>query len=82
MAGTIPRRYLSPMPKTPKRPADMMQLARLIGERATGEVSEDQTDPLPKPAAKRGEARAAKLTPAKRSAIAQKAARTRWKKEG
>ena len=70
------------MPKTPKRPADMMQLARFIGERAAGEVSEDQTDPLPKPAAKRGAARAASLTPAKRSAIAKKAARTRWKGQG
>jgi hypothetical protein len=60
----------------------MMQLARLIGERATGEVSEAETDPPPKPAAKRGEARAAKLTAAKRSAIAKKAARTRWEKKG
>jgi hypothetical protein len=68
------------MPKTPKRPADMMQLARMIGERATGEVSETETDPAPRAAAKRGEARAAALTPAKRSAIAKKAARTRWKK--
>jgi hypothetical protein len=80
MAGTIPTRYLWSMPKTPKRPADMMQLARLVGERATGEASEEQTDPPPKPAAKRGEARAAKLTPAKRSAIAKKAAKTRWKR--
>jgi hypothetical protein len=67
------------MPKTPKRPADMMQLARLVGERATGEASEVETDPAPKPAAKRGEARAAKLTPAKRSAIAKKGAAARWK---
>ncbi|MEO5814621.1 MAG: histone H1 [Gemmatimonadaceae bacterium] len=66
------------MPKTPKRPADMMQLARLIGERATGETSEAETDPAPKPAAKRGEARAAKLTPKKRSAIAKAAATARW----
>jgi hypothetical protein len=57
----------------------MMQLARLIGQRAVGETTEDQTDPLPKPAAKRGEARAAKLTPARRSEIAKKAARARWK---
>lgn len=71
------------MPKTPKRPADMMQHARLVGERATGEVSEDQTDPLPDAAAvKRGAARAAKLTPEKRKAIAKKAARTRWDKKG
>jgi hypothetical protein len=68
------------MTKPPKRPADMMQLAKLIGERATGEVSETDTDPAPKPAAKRGEARAASLTPAKRSAIAKKASAARWKK--
>ena len=71
------------MPKPPKRPRDMMQLAKLIGERATGEVSEEQTDPTPDAAAEqRGKARAAKLTPAKRKAIAKKAARTRWDKEG
>lgn len=70
------------MPKPPKRPADMMQLARLIGQRAVGEVDESETDPLPKPAAKRGTARAAKLTAEQRSKIAQKAARTRWKKQG
>jgi hypothetical protein len=80
MARIHPSRYLETMPKPPKRPADMMQLARLIGERATGDASETETDPSPKPAAKRGEARAAKLTPAKRSAIAKKAARARWKK--
>lgn len=58
----------------------MMQLAKLIGERAAGEVSEDQTDPLPKVAAKRGHARAGKLTPEQRSQIAKKAASARWKK--
>lgn len=61
----------------------MMQLAKLVGERAAGEVSEEQTDPLPDAkAAKRGEARAAKLSPERRKAIAKKAARTRWRKEG
>lgn len=73
--------YLSAMPKPPKRPRDMMQLAKLIGERATGEVSEEETDPMPDAAAeKRGNARAAKLSPKKRKAIAKKAAATRWKK--
>lgn len=57
----------------------MMQLANLIGERATGEASEAETDPVPRPAARRGEARAAKLTPEKRTAIAKKAAKARWK---
>jgi hypothetical protein len=57
----------------------MMQVARLSGEQATGEVFEAETDLPPRPAAKRGEARAAKPTAAKRSAIAKYAARTRWK---
>ena len=59
------------MTKPPKRPADMMQLARLIGERATGEVSEGETDPAPKPAAKRGNARRDALTPERRAEIAR-----------
>ncbi len=61
----------------------MMQLAKLIGERAAGDVSEDQTDPLPDAAAvKRGEARAKKLTPTRRRQIAKGAAKARWKKKG
>lgn len=68
------------MPKPPKRPRDMMQLAKYIGEIATGE-RDDETGPLPDAAAvKRGKARAAKLSPRKRKAIAKKAARARWKK--
>jgi hypothetical protein len=67
------------MPKTPKRPRDQMQLAKFIGEIATGE-RDDETGPTPSPAAvKRGKARAAKLSPRKRKAIAKKAARSRWK---
>jgi hypothetical protein len=71
--------YFGDMPKTPKRPRDMMQLAKLVGEIATGEVA----DPTPEPdaaAVKRGKARAAKLSPKKRSAIAKKAAAARWKR--
>ena len=68
------------MPKPPKRPRDMMQLAKMVGELATGEC-EEETIPLPDAAAvKRGEARAAKLTPAQRSKIAKQAAHSRWKK--
>lgn len=64
----------------PKRPRDMNELAVHIGRIATHEI-EDVT-PLPNPASKRGEARAAKLSPARRKAIAKKAAATRWGKKG
>ncbi len=70
------------MPKPPKRPRDLNQLAKRIGDIATGQV-EDTPEPEPDPAAvKRGEARAAKLSPRKRKAIAKKAANTRWKGQG
>lgn len=71
------------MPKkrqTPARPRDMNELAVHIGKIATHEV-EDVT-PADNPASKRGEARAAKLSPTRRKEIAQKAARTRWAKKG
>ena len=70
------------MPKTPKRSRDMMQLAKFVGEIATGEVEKpEETNPLPKAkAVQRGEARAAKLSPRKRKAIAKKAAQARWRK--
>jgi hypothetical protein len=70
------------MSKPPKRPRDMMQLAKFIGEASTDEHKGDP-DPEPQPepvAAKRGRARAEKLTPETRKSIAQKAARKRWKK--
>lgn len=71
----------------PKRPRDPSQLAKLVVSIATGEVEEAKTDDGKDPAAvalgrkgglKGGAARAAKLTPAKRSAIAKKAAKARW----
>jgi hypothetical protein len=71
------------MPKrkqTPARPRDMNELAAHIGKIATHEI-EDVT-PVENAASKRGDARAAKLSPARRKAIARKAARTRWNKEG
>lgn len=59
----------------------MNQLAKRIVDIATGAAPKDETAPLPDPSAvKRGVARAAKLTPKKRSAIAKKAAKARWKK--
>ena len=66
------------MPKPPKRPRDMMQLAKKIGEIATHETVEPETPVVDAAAVKRGEARAASLTPAKRSSIAKKAATARW----
>ena len=73
------------MPKGPqgqKRKADVIGNAVLIGRIATGEESETVT--VPKSAAaemgsKGGKARAKSLNQAQRKAIAQKAAKTRWK---
>ena len=74
----------------PKRPRDPNQLAKLIADIATGEVTETQTDDGKDPAAvalgrkgglKGGEARAKKLTAEQRSEIAKKAAKARWKPE-
>ena len=66
------------MAKTPKRPRDTMELAKLVGDIATGQrLDADVTQPDPK-ASKRGTARAAALTAKRRSAIAKKAARARW----
>lgn len=45
---------------------------------ATGEIEDDVKPPSPK--AKGGKARSAKMTPAKRKAVAKKAAKARWDK--
>lgn len=75
------------MAKRPPRPRDPMQLAKLIGDIATGEVKE--TPPLPetrmtearrKGGLRGGKARAKKLSGKKRKEIARKAARARWRK--
>jgi hypothetical protein len=71
------------MPKkriTPDRPTDISQLAKRIVDIATGEAEDTASDPPTPAASKRGEARAASLTPAKRKKIAQKAAEARWSK--
>jgi hypothetical protein len=69
------------------RKLDMNQLAKSIVDIATGEKDETETS-AKNPAAvalgrlgglKGGKARAAKLSPKKRSAIAKKAAQARWK---
>ena len=69
-----------------KRPRDPVQLAKLIGDIATGQV-EDQVEDGKNPAAvelgrlggaKGGKARAAKLSIRRRAQIAKKAAKARW----
>jgi hypothetical protein len=57
----------------------MNQLAKLIGDIATGQVEDNVVETDPK-ARKRCEARAAKLTPEQRSEIARRAAQARWNK--
>ncbi len=65
------------MAKTPKRPRDVNQLAKRIVDISTGQEP-DEAEPVDEAAVKRGEARAAKLTPEERQAIARKAAHARW----
>lgn len=74
--------------KRKKRPRDPIQLAKLIGDIATGQVQE-QIDEGPNPIAseymrqgglKGGRARAKKLTSEQRIEIARIAAAARWKK--
>lgn len=78
--------------RKPKRPRDPSQLGKLIVDLSVGEVEEKET-PQPKdegkdPAAvslgrrgglKGGKARAKALSAKRRKAIAQKAARARWR---
>ncbi|MBS1625996.1 MAG: hypothetical protein JST83_18390 [Bacteroidetes bacterium] len=76
--------------KKQTRPTDPFQLAKEIVAIATGQ-KEDTISPIKKNEAavalgrlgglKGGKARAEKLTPAKRSAIAKKAAKARWNKK-
>jgi hypothetical protein len=74
------------MPKPPKRPRDPNQLAKMIADLAVGERTE--TPPTEGPMAelgragglKGGKARAAALTPERRSQIAKEAAAKRWAK--
>lgn len=70
------------MAKTPKRPRDVNQLAKLIADIATGDESDASVAPKGEPGRagglKGGKARAAALTPEQRSEIAKKAAAKRW----
>lgn len=74
------------MANTPKRPRDPNQLAKLMIDIATGTKSD--TVPTSSPMAelgraggeRGGKARAASLTPQRRSEIAKRAAQSRWNK--
>jgi len=76
------------MPKRPKRPRDPNQLAKLIVDISTGERANDapptqeaeETGWRRKGGRKGGKARAKKLSPTRRAAIAKKAAKARWRK--
>jgi hypothetical protein len=77
------------MPKRSSRP-DLNQLAAAIVAEAIGEAEPTPAKPEKNKAAqelgrlgglKGGKARAIKLTPEKRRAIAQKAAKARWEKK-
>lgn len=73
--------------KTPKRPRDPNQLAKMILDLATGEVEEENINEGKNPHAvalgrrggqKGGAARAKKLSPERRREIARGAATRRW----
>ena len=71
-------------PKGEKRPADAIGNAIMIGRIATGEIDDLTTDDGKNAAAVAlgrmgGKARAAGMTAKKRSEIAKKAAKSRWK---
>jgi hypothetical protein len=72
------------MSKTPKRPRDANQLAKMITDLATGDLVEKQAGALQARASKGGlkggPARAKALTDRERSEIASVAATARWKK--
>ncbi len=76
--------HITEMSKTPKRPRDPNQLAKLMVDIAAGEASETEETTFTKRASvaglKGGPARAASLTPSQRSEIARIAAEARWKK--
>lgn len=72
---------------TKKRPRDPIQLAKLIGDIAIGEVEDVLSEKKKNPQSrgrsgglKGGTARAKKLTPEQRTDIARVAAAARWKK--
>ncbi len=76
------------MAKRPKRPRDVMQLAKLVGDIATGQAQDTPIPPeTPATAARRkgglkgGKARAGKLSANRKREIARKAAKARWRSQ-
>ena len=69
-------------PRGEKRPADVIGAAIKVARIATGEEEEELPDSAKSAAAelgsRGGKARAAKMTPGARAAIARKAAKARW----
>ena len=69
-------------PKGEKRPADVIGAAVMVGRIATGDVTEKLDDKGESSAAalgrRGGRARAQKLSPQRRRAIAKQAAKKRW----
>jgi hypothetical protein len=76
-------------PKHPKRPRDFSQAAKLVIDVATGQAEDRPPTPEEQgkdPAAaamgrKGGAARAKSVSPARRTEIARKAAKSRWDKD-
>jgi hypothetical protein len=68
-------------PKGQKRPADVIGAAVMVARIATGEIEEKlpERSAAAEMGAKGGKARADALTKKQRTAIAKKAAATRWK---
>lgn len=71
-------------PKGERRPADVIGAAIMVARIATGEAADDVADDGKDKAAqalgrKGGAARAARLSKKKRSEIAKKAAKARWR---
>ena len=70
------------MPKTPKRPRDPNQLAKLVVDLATGSRPPDTVTRTSVPGnSKGGHNRARILSAQERKAIAEKGANARWKKD-
>jgi hypothetical protein len=89
LSAKVRCRILGIMAKNPKRPRDPIELAKLIGDIATGSVRDTSPDFGKDPAAvelgrkgglKGGIARAKSLTAKRRSEIARAAVQARWSK--
>ncbi len=84
----------NPKTKQLKRPTDPMQLAKLVGDIATGQIQDVKPEPITADEVRRvmsalgkmggpkgGVARAESLSKKRRSEIATKAAKARWKRK-